>query len=150
MYHQGTLKERLVAKISIEELSEITGCWNCVGCRDENGYVYIKHKGKVRRAHQLAYEAWKGEVPERLEVTHTCNNPACINPNHLIAKTHGENIEDSHMAGNRKGIGNYKLTVEDVLIIRASNESNVDLAKRYGVTCTAIYDIRVGKNWRSV
>lgn len=47
-----------------------------------------------RAAHRVAYERWVGPIPDGHVVRHRCDNPPCINPEHLITGTQGQNIQD--------------------------------------------------------
>lgn len=58
----------------------------------EDGYTRLWADGGVRRGHILAYETVKGKVPPGLEIDHLCRNRGCINPHHLEAVTHRENL----------------------------------------------------------
>lgn len=68
-----------------------TNCWLWRGCKDRKGYGKIRVSGFTWLAHRLAYEAFKGPIPEHLELDHTCRNTSCVNPEHLEAVTHEEN-----------------------------------------------------------
>lgn len=72
-------------------------CW----VRDANllkstGYSYISHKrdGRVRNylAHRIVYVHYRGEIPDGYTIDHLCENPACVNPKHLEAVTHRQNV----------------------------------------------------------
>ncbi len=70
-----------------------TGCIEIAGGgKNNNGYNTIKFKGRTYLVHRLMYIWANGEVPDGLEVHHVCNNPGCINPAHLRAVTHRENV----------------------------------------------------------
>ena len=73
------------------------GCWIFCGARDGCGYGMLRHQGKVLRAHIVAYKIWKGE-PTGI-VCHSCNEPACFNPEHLYDGTKKTNYEDAVKAG---------------------------------------------------
>lgn len=67
-------------------------CVEGKGYRDKDGYTFT-YRGKTRvRAHRQAYEDAYGPIPDGLEIDHVCRNPSCINPEHLEAVTHAENM----------------------------------------------------------
>lgn len=130
------------------------GCWEWVGYYGSGGYGMMSRDGKNQRAHRISYEAYKGHIPKGMVVRHTCDNPACINPDHLILGSQKDNVADREARGRRtvvgEAIGTSKLTVEDVLAIRASTESLRVLADRYGIDPSNVWLIRTGKSWRHV
>lgn len=65
---------------------------DCIIGPGTKGYHPVRRKGKVKGAHIWAYIDAYGPVPPGMEVHHTCNNSRCINPEHLAAVTHKENI----------------------------------------------------------
>jgi hypothetical protein len=101
----------------------------------------------------VSYEAHHGKIPEGQVVRHTCDNPSCINPDHLILGTQADNVADREARGRRKDIngeqiGTARLTAEQVLEIRASDKSLSQLARQYNVHKTTISLIRSGKSWK--
>lgn len=116
------------------------------------GYGVIYVNGQRRYAHRYSYELHKGPLG-RLHALHSCDNPRCVNPDHLRAGTHQDNMRE---AKERKRFNPYrgadhpsaKLTAEQVREIRMSDEAGVSLARRLGVSKSTIYAIRNGQNWR--
>jgi hypothetical protein len=123
-------------------------CWIYTGCLDRDGYgiYYDQPNKKQHRAHRfsaiLAGLDIKGKV-----VCHHCDNPRCVNPEHLFVGTQQDNLRDMiakkrhyHNRPRKKGI--YKLTPENQVEIIESGMSAVELAKKFGVHKTSIYRLR--------
>lgn len=84
-------------------------CINFTGSKDKDGYGWQRGFGE-RKAHRVAYVQANGPVPDGLWVLHTCNNPSCINPDHLYAGTPKQNSEDRRQSGRDKGWKSYDQT----------------------------------------
>lgn len=69
------------------------GCWLWTDYVWANGYACFKMNGKSRRAHRVSYELYVGYIPDGLHVDHLCGKRSCVNPYHLEAVTHTENIK---------------------------------------------------------
>lgn len=76
-----------------------SGCWNWVGVIRKDGYGSIIYNGKRWRAHRASYKEFIGDIPVGILVCHKCDNPGCINPEHLFLGTDADNRHD----GMRKG-----------------------------------------------
>lgn len=139
-----------------------SGCWLWLGCVCNKGYGLVTIARETRRAHRVGYQIATGIAPGSLHVLHKCDTPRCINPAHLFLGTNAENVMDkvrkgrqavgvlisARMCGERQGIS--KLTTAQVLEIRRSNESGVDLARRFNISQSVISEIRHRKSWTHV
>ena len=128
----------------------------------KEGYFKIRYKGNNQYAHRVAYCESKGislESIRGLLVRHTCDNPRCINPQHLLLGTSQDNMDDMTSRGRQaKGVANgcAKLTEEDVLYIRkhykprCKEHGNLVLARRFGVDSAVISRVVNRLSWSHV
>lgn len=112
------------------------GCWSWTGYTNQKGYPMVRYNLEVRMGHIVFYERAKGPIPEGLELDHLCGKRDCVNPEHLEAVTHQENVRRSRVT---------KLADRDVRLIRESEESRASVAERYGITPEYVSDIRSGR-----
>ena len=91
-----TAELRFSGRVSI---ASETGCWIWTGAKDRDGYGRFWIGGKTKRAHRVSYEAFKGPIPGDLELLHSCDNPSCVNPEHLSAGTSKDNSQDMMRKG---------------------------------------------------
>lgn len=133
------------------------GCWICIShCRDNKGYPLIGMNYKTLKLSRYMYTRFIKEIPEGLCILHSCDNPNCINPNHLRTGTPLENINDrqirnrqSHNTGRKGELHSViKLNLKKVLEIRNDNRSCTLIAKIYGVSSQTISSIRRNEIWK--
>ena len=134
-------------------------CWVWEASLMKRGsYGQFMLRGRVLRAHRVAYELLVGSA-EGLLVCHTCDNPPCCNPKHLFLGTIADNNADAMAKGRTfvpdspRGSEHHssKLTVAQVRVIRKlrGKVTGVELARRFGVTKSAVSRIQLGKVWKS-
>lgn len=90
---RGTLTDRFWRKVE-----KTDSCWLWKGKRRSHGYGVISVNGKPMGAHRVSYELFVGPIPEGLVVRHyVCNNPNCVNPEHLKLGTSEDNAWDKKL-----------------------------------------------------
>lgn len=134
-------------------------CWNWNGCKTPDGYGLIRHNGPQELAHRASWMVYRGPIPEGMCVLHHCDNPACVNPDHLFLGSHRDNMADCAAKqrirnGNQKGSsnGHSKLTEQDIPNIRSLSKSfsHSTIAKCFDVSRRTISAVVEGKNWKHV
>lgn len=124
------------------------GCWIWIGRYTNNGYGSYKWNGKFNVASRIAYMHYIGEIPNGMLVCHRCDNPKCVNPDHLFLGTNEENMIDMVKKGRNRGPSCFvkgfgsKLNDEQALEIINSKMRNIDLAKKFCVDKSLISHIR--------
>lgn len=122
-------------------------CWPWTGATTHGGYGVLGSGGKhgvAVRAHRFSYTLAKGGITEGLVIRHTCDNPACVNPEHLVPGTQADNMRDAIKRG-RRADKPRKLTEEQVQEIRNSPLGTRELARQLNVSPALISGIRTGR-----
>lgn len=132
-------------------------CWEWQAGRNDDGYGNTKWKGRSEKAHRVAYELAYGEFDRSLLVMHTCDNPSCCNPNHLVLGTKLDNNRDRARKGRSAPVhgehnGCHKLTNAQVQEIRqkytAKEANQYQLADEYGVSQPNVGYIVRRETWK--
>lgn len=133
-----------------------TKCWVWTSTYNPEGYGRIVIKGRFIGAHRISYEQHTGLIPAGQIVRHRCDNPRCVNPEHLELGTQKENIADCISRGRRIQRGSSRpgeknpaalLTADQVRIIRSRSESYSKMATRFGVHKSTIAAIIARRLW---
>lgn len=134
------------------------GCWKWTAGLVK-GYGQFKLCGKHYLAHRIAYFLANGQVEEGLCVLHRCDNPACVNPDHLFAGTNQDNANDmvyKGRAARQKGSshGSSKLIEDEVIEIRSryadGGISQDAIGLEFGVSQRLVSHIVNRENWKHI
>jgi len=147
----AAILKRLEQYTSIDHAS---GCHLWIGPKRE-GYGRLKIQGKMIGVHRLVYSMSKGEIPSGMLVCHSCDTPACVNPEHLFLGSDKDNSDDKVSKGRQARCpgelnGRAKLTAEQVLRIRNDNRLLKEIAADYGVTLSVISHIKTRRSWKHI
>lgn len=148
-------KVRFFANIS--PFTNEKGCLLWIGCKQSDGYGVFRVNGKKMKAHRFSYLYWVGSISAGLLICHHCDNPACVNPNHLFIGSVRDNLMDcinkgrnNPMKGERHGMA--KLTTQQVFEIRRlyaiGGITQQQLAIKFEITQGHIGAIILGKSWK--
>lgn len=154
------------------------GCWRWSGSTNPHrmGYGQVNIAGKQHRAHRVAYVLFKGSIPPGKFVCHSCDNPPCVNPDHLWVGTNKENVADAvrkkrnspppvffgddnpsrkYPEKRKRGEAHplSKGTAEQITAIRRAyiaGETLNGMAERFGVKGSFVQDVVYGRVWRQL
>ena len=139
---RGTEKARFLAKVRVAE----SGCWEWQAFKmKRNGYGFFRTPTRHELAHRVAYRLFVAPLIDGLDVMHSCDNPGCVNPEHLRQGTHKENMEDCSLKGrNSFGEKHGKLTDEQVKFAVESHLLQREVAEIIGCTQSYVSELRRG------
>lgn len=115
-------------------------CWNWLGTLDRYGYGKFQIGRKTIKAHRYSYELYHGPFDSKLHVLHRCDNPRCVNPDHLFLGTNRDNVAD-RTAKKREGDTSRRLTAQEKECIQMAlqeGQSMKQLADTYHVHISTI------------
>lgn len=156
-----TAKDAVRFWSKVDRKNDLDECWNWLaGCFSfGHGQFRIGGIGGTNaHAHRISYILTYGSIPDNLHVLHKCDNPKCVNPNHLFLGTNQDNVADMVRKGRQarqKGelCCTAKLKEADVLAIRRLYKSGVSqraIAKEYGVGQQLVSLIVSKKRWSHI
>lgn len=135
-----------------------TGCWEWTGYLGR-GYGIICEggfQGKLIPAHRLSWSIHNGQIPKGMFICHRCDNPKCVNPEHLFVGTQKDNMHDASIKGRTargEMLHTAKLKERDIIKIRklfANGKRVVEIAQKYDIKVRQIYSIVNKEAWKHV
>lgn len=153
------------------KVTKSPGCWEWRGYCNPGGYGRLNRSGVYTLAHRYAWQELVGAIPAGMDLCHTCDNPPCVNPDHLFLGTRAENMADAARKGRTtsgdrnpariyrermpRGSRNNraKWTEADIIEIRrlhASGIRQVRIAEQTGMSQTNVSRIVRRTHWRHV
>jgi hypothetical protein len=150
------MDQRLIERFHAKYRKDESGCWIWIASCAGQGYGQIKLPGERRQiyAHRLSYLIHKGELPDGKQICHTCDNPKCVNPDHLFVGTSQDNHNDMtkkkrHTYGEKSATA--KATTKDVLQMKAMIQAGVPqtkIASLFGLHQSTISKINRAERWK--
>lgn len=148
--HGATLLERFEAYVEKSD-----GCWKWTGYRDPNGYGRLNIDNVPVLAHRISWDLFKRKPIGEDHALHRCDNPQCVNPDHLFRGDQISNTADKmkkkrHRFGVSRGVdhGCAKLTEDQIRTIRKSSDVDQNIADQFGISRRHVLDIKNLKVWR--
>lgn len=153
--HSGQFRG-LSAKDRFEkQVKKTVGCWTWIGGRDQDGYGIFK--GAVagvlfKRAHRYSYALHTGDLLIGRQALHSCDNPSCVNPEHLSSGTNADNMKDKAVKGRSKvpvgeRHGQSILTDEQASLILIDPRTYTAIAAEYNVAASTIGSLKQRHSW---
>jgi hypothetical protein len=160
-------KTSLVVRLETRSArDQSTGCWEWQGVRNRQGYGVVAWPRLTRETlvHRVAYRLFVGD-PGALCVLHRCDNPPCLNPEHLFLGTRADNLADMRAKGRARTVISEKaraniprgercwaskITEADVRAIRADPRNHTEVARSWGLNVSHVRAIRLRQSWAHV
>ena len=120
-----------------QKIEKTTSCWFWLSGKDKDGYGKFFLSGKTLQAHRVSWSMHNGVIPTGMSVLHRCDNPPCVNPEHLFVGTCVDNVKDRDAKGRNgcskrtHGPQGHAYTVENTTVF---------MGQRKCKTCKKEYD----------
>jgi len=164
MTNKEVIKSRLLSKVV---KNQSTGCWEWIGGKTKFGYGRMGIDDRTYSTHRVSYHLFIGAIPEGMCVCHKCDNPACVNPDHLFLGTQSDNMKDAYKKGRvkfdeisktnqyKKGHKAYNRILPDSLVIEIKRMiklgiSPSDIARKLNVKRQVVADIKRGQAYLDI
>ena len=136
------------------KISKTDYCWEWIAYRHHTGRGMFRVKGAMKYAPRVSWELHNGSIPDGLHVLHKCDNPGCVNPEHLFLGDHLMNMVDMKTKGrSNKPLGESNgrcktplSTVKEIKLLLKQGLSAAEI-RDLGYNYYLVRSIKSGKNW---
>ena len=138
------------------KVKKTNGCWLWTGRTNRKGYGVINLNKKPLYVHRLMWEIRNGNIPDGMLVCHRCDNPRCVNPDHLFVGTIRDNNRDRDNKGrSARGaiLSKAHLKPDDIIDIRkayAHGTNQSEIARKYGIKPCSVNHIVHRERWAHI
>ena len=141
------------------QVKKTSECWLWAAATDKDGYgIFRGEVGGVlyKRAHRFSWALHTGEIlPSKALICHECDNPRCVNPDHLFVGTPAENMRDKikkgrHRVKRGEESPHAKLKEAEIMAIVADPRPYSQIAADYDVSASTIGDIKRRRSWKDL
>lgn len=137
----------------VDKTPNTNNCWEWKNPTHPFGYGRFGVAGRNYLAHRLSYQIHYGSITSKDCVLHKCDNPRCVNPQHLFIGSRADNAIDRTLKGRTlrgSQVPTSKFTEQQIQDIKYSNLSIQELCIKYRAGYGTIWSIRKGYNWRHI
>ena len=154
--HSGLFRGLPAEERFAKSVTKTEGCWIWKASKDKNGYgIFRGMIGNTvfTKAHRYSYALHTGDLLIGMQALHTCDNPSCVNPEHLFAGTNADNMRDKAQKGRSKvpvgeKHGKAVLTERQVRRILKDPRPYVEIATQYNVAPSTIGSVKQRVSWK--
>lgn len=156
--HSGSFRGLSAEERFAKSVAKTDGCWLWKASKDKNGYGIFRGDlagVMFTRAHRFSYALHTGDLLVNMQALHTCDNPSCVNPDHLFSGTIADNMRDKAQKGrSRAPVGEQNghaiLTERQVRRILKDPRPYAEIAAQYNVAASTIGSIKQRYSWKHI
>lgn len=138
-------------------VEKTNACWIWKGAVSSRGYGNFRLYGKQTRSHRASYLLFKGEIPNNQIILHSCDNPLCVNPDHLNAGTYKQNMDDREQRKRWTALNGEKshaaklsnTDIKEIILMRKNKVPAKKIAQQFNICPAYVYELSYQKHRKS-